>query len=61
MYWNCRIRTNAEAVRGDIESRILQWDVAMLKASYEKPHDATAGWSKANPNEKGHLFFEGSS
>lgn len=54
-YWDCRSRTNAEAIRGDIDRRILQWDVAMLKEIFEKLENATARWSKANSNEKGHL------
>lgn len=54
-YWDCRSRINAEAIRGDIDRRILQWDVAMLKAISEKLENATARWNKANSNEKGHL------
>lgn len=55
MYWDCRRGINAEAIRGDIDRRILQLDVAMLKAIFEKLENATARWSEANSNEKGHL------
>lgn len=55
MYWDCRSSTNAEAIRSGIERRILQSDVALLKAVSEKLENATATWIKANSNEKGHL------
>lgn len=55
IYWDCRSGINAEAIRSDIERRILQSDVAMLKAESEKLENATATWGKANSNQKGHL------
>lgn len=55
IYWDCRSRTNAGAERGDKERRLLQSYVANLKTELEKLENATARWSKANPNEKGYL------